>query len=286
MMNMGSHSHQYALDVVPLLNECIETLHIAIDQDLFGNKKAFDDLKNVLLSCEEILHSHLSLLLESEQKNLLMGSAIIPNGSRSIMDTFCALECVLQERIRQAPQLASRRLTSKNSLTHCQKTQYSSRSATDTMMFRLIVALQLCLLRLSDYVMTGDRKPKSPCTGVDDGCILLGICLICSSIATSMAFSKNESRGIRVGKATTNKSILSLGGLILCKLVHSRVKALWIRDKIRKSADEIEDWNRQWQTVQHRDEQRRDDCQEEPGIIDLQSRRLIEYAAQRSPSVS
>ena len=48
MMNMGYHSHQYALDTVPLLNECIEKLHIAIDQELFGYEEALDDLKIVL----------------------------------------------------------------------------------------------------------------------------------------------------------------------------------------------------------------------------------------------
>jgi hypothetical protein len=80
--------------------------------------------------------------------------------------------------------------------------------------------------------------------------------------------------------------MLGLGGLVFFKLMHSNVKALYIRDKIQKSTIEIDEWIRQWKAVKpSADEHHEDDCQDESLYIDDQSRRLIEYAAQRAPSV-
>lgn len=160
---MTASAHHYAFDAVPLLGDCIDKLQKTIDHDLRGRHDALYDMKEVLVSTEHLLHRYLAQVLEKEQKGT--AGAVSYNESSCIMGTMAALKRVLEARKRQEG-LQHRKVKSWNPqdpLPTQQKKQhtsfYTARSATDASLFRLIVALQLCLVRIDDahLVLAGRR---------------------------------------------------------------------------------------------------------------------------------
>jgi hypothetical protein len=289
--NMASHAHHYALDAVPLLDECIGNLQITIDQDLNGQHDSLYDLKAVLLSCERFLHQHLTNVLAQEQKCIDLSNTKMEalGDTASIMGTMRALKIVLKEKQRQEVGNGNRQK---------QQSPYSSRSATDTLLFRLIVALQLCLLRISDahLVTTGHLLASAELhrAGNEMLLVLTGVmCLVGTGILVSaISIRQRRERKNSFPKIGISRKRLGLGGLLLGKFIHSKLKNLWMRDKLKKSTTEIDEWIQQWKVVQltrPHDTRQGEEQSLQRGVIDEviddKSRRLIEYALQQAPKV-
>jgi hypothetical protein len=174
-----------------------------------------------------------------------------------------------------------------------QATFDQSRSATDSLLFRLIVALQLCLVRVDDarFVITGYRYQEdlveaswSPVKTGIAGTVKIGIAgTICMLGFGSiwMLRSKIDKPWLRMD------GILRFSGKIAAaafagKLIVREWGNVWMTAKIMKSIAAIEEWQQQWLFIQTTGDS--SSCY--LALPDAKSQRLIEYALSQSPKVS
>ena len=183
----SSSSHHYAFDAVSLLDDCIDKLQLTIDRDIHCQHIALYDMKQSLINTERILHHHLLHVLEVElrsddDESFVNTNNVILNEAQTqtLAMTVETLDRILQEKKRrkeeeeegaancdngsrtmhnnpQSPPVVNKRQDK-----YCHFPS-QSRSATDTLLFRLIVTLQLCLVRIDDahMIITGRRLAKT-----------------------------------------------------------------------------------------------------------------------------
>jgi hypothetical protein len=309
---MTAHTHHYALDAVPLLDECMQCLQRTIDQDLNGSHDELYGLKEALISCERYLHEHLTRVLEKEQKGLEFDDVLIEatRDVSSTMNAMTALKKVLEEKKRKTAEGNRQQipfLNPQDPVASRHSSTYSVRSATDTLLFRLIVALQLCLMRIGDahLVLTGHRRTLADRkTEKHQIMVLTGVCAMGTGlIALSNRQQTSKSRVMiipKIAMAQKNWLVIQyLGALLFGKFAHSKLKVFWMRDKLSKSTIDIDEWIHQWQVVQLTDPTSSKNAMQQTemkvpssqhklkaGAMDLKTQRLIEYALHRTPKVS
>lgn len=318
---MAVFAHHYLFDAASMLDDCIDKLQKTIDQDLKGHYYALYDMKEVLVSTEHLLHRYLVQILEIEKKDHgrknATATAHREAASTSIMGTMTELKETLKEKQRQKEELHRRKIhfrnpqdpvsVQKNSLYN------SGRSATDTLLFRLIVALQLCLVRIGDahVVLTGRRIGVSTQDGEQNLgrriLILTGCCLIGAGVSLrdhqqlggrklQQLSTGIENQKIALGTLAKIGTALAIGAW-----VKSKINTMWVTEKIIQSSNEVEEWVKQWQVVQstvspgEKVDQLRMPGQrtyikpttelQPSGLLDEKSRRLIEYAMKHGPKV-
>ena len=306
-------SAHYISDVVPLLDDCIDKLQKTIDQDLRGSHDALYEMKDVLMATERTLHIYLNCVLETEKKRSHPPPTSLPieeinhilnqndRGATATTSSFCSKTIVetLAEikrilELNQGETTESRRqkylnpqdptpgnkTTSSNNNSNSisssgrQRQTYTARSVSDSLLFRLIVALQLCLVRIDDahFVLTGRRIGAHPGTNAHDRVLdkrlflLTGCCCVLGAGYAIGSFASKGQGGLqrRMTSAATLRDssggidtlpllkLVAEGGIALSvgKWLHSTWKTLWMTDKIVRSTNEIEDWLTQWQMVQ------------------------------------
>ena len=161
-----------------------------------------------------------------------------------------------------------------------------SRSATDTLLFRLIVALQLCLVRIDDarFVITG-RRYHEDATLVETSWspVMIGVAgAVCMLGIGSVWMIRSRGNNPRLrmhgllcfsGKIT----VVAFAG----KLMVNEWGNVWMTAKIRKSTAAVKEWQQQWLFVQTT-------ADSPSGSLtpEARSQRLIEYALSQSPKVS
>ena len=327
---MAVSAHHYVFDVVPLLDKCMHKLQTAIDQDLQGRHDALYDMKHALVSIERLLHRYLSDVVGIEQRRVHSSSTssgisfLNANDNKNnnlgddvsclgILDITRNLKKVLEEKQRQQ-ELHNRQkyLNPQDPVPAKPNSLYNSgRSGTDTLLFRLIVALQLCLVRIDDafIVMTGRRidMPRES-KGRNRMFLLTGCCCIAIMGTGFVAFSNQQGNMQLIPTAANKKKdggdgseVFAFGrlakvgtSLIIGRWINSRLKAIWMANKITRSTNELEEWIKQWQLVQTTDSPKDliiDDAdhftsKRAEKLVDDKSRRLIEYAMKNNPKVS
>jgi hypothetical protein len=285
---MRASSHHYLFDAVPLLDDCIDKLHRTIDQDSRSRHDALYDMKEVLVHTEGLLHQYLDQMIRKESRGLTT-STTTPSPSHAnscdIQQTLFEFQRVLgekrnQETINQGkirflnPQEDPTILLPAAQQHHQPNTShtlYTNRSATDSLLFRLIVALQLCLLRIDDahFVITGRRmandadeqhkrrEERQVALSVGAGC--------CCLVGAGVVAISWSNRGGRVERGRWMKEFLIVSkdrdtwirtltsvaaAMVAGRVINTQWKKLWMRDKLFKSTCEIDEWTQQWETVQ------------------------------------
>jgi hypothetical protein len=321
---MTVSAHHYAFDAVPLLDDCIDKLQKTIDQDLRGRHDALYDMKEALVSTEQLLHRYLAHVLETERQSLVSSrnSSSSSNNNNNmdsdiscIMGTMAGLKAVLEEQ-RKQEEVQHRKVKFWNpqeDSSERRHSYYTARSATDTLLFRLIVALQLCLVRIDDahFVITGSRIGVT----ADEQrtrkrfrlAIAAGCCVAGAGVATvSLSRQREIDRPVWLRKDGQHSllGVVAKAGaaLIVGKWLNTKWRTLWMTDKVVRSTNEISEWIQQWQMVQstatpkgqmlEHQKERSNDATTSPTIgsssselLDDKSRRLIEYAMQHSSKV-
>lgn len=148
------------------------------------------------------------------------------------------------------------------------------RSVADSLLFRLVVALQLCQVRIDDahFVIAGRRSgqlslAKSKWT--------LVACVCCSAVAIGTWVS-----GKRINSKELRQNVPRVFlGVALYAFARRQFRHHWMADKVIKSVEELEEWRKQWTLVHEEDSQG-------SISIDAKSQRLIEYALKQSPKTS
>jgi hypothetical protein len=297
-MPLAVSAHHYAFDAVALLDDCIDRLQLTIEKDVRGKCDALYDLKEILVATERLLHQHFMDVLEKEKNSLRAGSSkstpstgkINLQETRSLSATVESLKSVLEEKKRQK-EVDTRRVHFRNpqespvSQQHC---YYPTRSAADTLLFRLIVDLQLCLVRIevAYSVITGRRILET--THDKHGVhvpLVLASCVAGAGMVM-VALSRNQRewrlppRNFEVLTATSAK----VGAALIAAFwARKSWKVWWMADKIVRSTAEIEEWHQQWRVIASTSPSSSED--ESPELLDAKSRRLVEYAMKETPRV-
>jgi hypothetical protein len=319
--NMIIAKHHYAFDAVKLLDGCIEKLQQTIDRDVHCQHIALYDMKRVLLCTERLLHDHLLHVLEAELVDL-PGYGIRNNEIQTLAGTVATLQSVNQakKRLKDVNTRLHHFRNPQESPQHKPQHQmmyFPPRSATDTLLFRLIVALQLCVVRIDDahLVLTGKRLGQSSNTPgimawtimVTTGCVAgTGVFVISLGKESRMRASRMLQpilsgliRPLRTGPMTSRTdsnnhslTVLKLGvAAIAARWVSNQWSTLWMTDKIVKSTTAIEEWQQQWQSVlaTHEGKVKEAAGSQSPKqpteLLDAKSRRLIEFAMKESTKV-
>lgn len=300
----------YIFQAVPLVDECRERLQRTIEKVTFGRNDALLQLKDSLVSTDQLLKAYLLTLLEHERNGDLsllslpswsQKEANNPIGPASIISPLhveddglrCSgvsssahlmeiLQRVIQERHQQTHfgpinVGTNRRHLQRHPLQPCprnpqdptprEKQPFGStrRSAVDTLLFHLIVALQLLLVRIDDahYVITGHaidegaglhHETKAHVRYVRIGFVCAGAGFATSLLAQKYgnervrtpllgATSRNDNRQLLVATAKVGASFLGLA------LLNRTMKGYWMTDKICRSNAELLEWNLQWELI-------------------------------------
>ena len=317
---MVASSHHYLFDVVPLLDDCIEKLQKTIDKGSRSRHDALYGMKEILVYTERLLHQYLVQMIEKESRTL--SRAVPPYGySSTIQQTLNDFKHVLEEkRLQEESNERKTRFLNPQDPLPVQPIRklYTHRSATDSLLFRLIVALQLCLLRIDDahFVLTGHRiQPDDQQKGQQRQQMALtigmGCCCLIGAGAAAISWSgrsRNEWNRWMIEFLPNDRDawrrtlVSGVAATVAGRIINTQWKMLWMRDKIFKSTCEIDEWTRQWETVQTsvspmsqteqwHQEQLRLDLERQisppghpcsPDLMDDKSRRLIEYAMKHS----
>lgn len=312
-------AHHYAVDAASLLETCLARLREAINLDAQNRYKALFDMEEALVNTERLLLGYVVQLidLERETEEKDDHEDTLPQTlSESIVRLETVLQAKKQKQLQAflmcragrskvrsctqtqkkekdfnvlfavdlAPPGHNNEVTSQSmqSAGDCSSgftTFDQTRSATDSLLFRLIVALQLCLLRIDDarFVITGRRFRQdtnlvrtfswSPIKfGLASSVCVLGMgsmWLFRSKLKVHLL----EPRGML--RLTGEVALAAFAG----KLVAREWGNLWMTSKILKSTAAIEEWQEQWLYVQ-------------TGGPESKSQRLIQYALSQSPKVS
>jgi hypothetical protein len=318
--NMIIAAHHYAFDAVKLLDGCIEKLQQTIDRDVNCQHIALYDMKRALLCTERLLHDHLLHVLEVEVVGL-PGYGIQNNEIQTLAGTVAALQSVnkAKKRLKDVNNRLHHFRNPQESPQHKpqQMMYFPPRSATDTLLFRLIVALQLCVVRIDDahLVLTGKRIGQSSNTPgimawtmmVTAGCVAgIGVVVISLGRESRMRATRMLQpvlsgliRPLRTGAVGSRKDFndhsltaLKLGvAAIAARWVSNQWSVLWMTDKIVKSTTAIEEWQQQWQSVLATHEGKVKEVvgsqspKQPTELLDAKSRRLIEFAMKESTKV-
>jgi hypothetical protein len=325
MTSYGSSSNHYLFDVVPLLDECLDKLQLTIDRDTANQHYALYDMKEILCFAERLLHTHLEEKIQTENQELtrpIPPPLLVEGNNCKIQQVMQTYQLVLQEKQRQNER-NQRNIqflnpqeplpSSSSFLEDSIGTLYSRRSATDSLLFRLIVALQLCLVRIDDahLVITGRRmrmeeeeeeerrrNQQHPLAwamvAAGSGCGMVGV-ILSRSNRLSIGTTRFKERLLLSNpqgwvKGLTVAAVMMVAG----RLIKTQWQKLWMTDTIYKSTCEIDEWTRQWQAVQTNASppptpprtdptQRLQDEETCAELMDDKSRRLIEYAVKHSP---
>ena len=306
VLNMSAH--HYLFDVVTLLDDCIDKLQLTIDEDVRGEHDALYEMKTIFVSTERLLHRYLLQVLQSETSNV--HADIVPlidaDATRNLSSTMQTLKSVLDEKQKRRA-IQNRNIRFRNPQEPQPSTFYPARSATDTLLFRLLVDLQLCLVRIDDahFVITGKRLGR----GHIVQSIRLPIALFGSALgfgATVILSRRNHLRFIllRDVQSLALASAKFGAALLAFHLAGKAWNKLWMTDKIVRSTEDIARWQKQWQLVlstsssgeNHESHSSRENSGEltpepkmlrrYPELLDKKSQRLIEFAMKESPKVS
>jgi hypothetical protein len=265
-------SHHYAIVAGKLVEQCLEQIQSVIDADerrshsRSGNTALYD-MKVALAEVETHLFYYFTCIIEKEVEQSRSPLIHEMYENRKHNDAYSDLrskveflQCVVQEAARAAAE----------HIGYPAHSYYPRRSATDSLLFRLNVALQLCLVRIGDAgrVISGGRGysvrdvtevAHLPAHGRSHTFLY-----VCAGLLGTTSLTMVYSRQQRIASDwrlfqrnllfyqpwwVRHSCQILLSGVFL-RWMHIKWSNLWMTTKLVKSTDEIEEWTRQWTLVQ------------------------------------
>lgn len=253
-------AYHYAFDAANLVEDCLEQVQEVIESDERSKRpiSSLYDMKEALAEAELQLYDYFQFVLQKEVENssshaiqeLYDGSHLADLSSSADL-----LQCVMRESLS---------ITQEVDATH---SYYPTRSATDSLLFRLNVALQLCLVRIDDarLVITGRRRKDtgSPKASSSSSSAIISIVdsyylPIATAVLGWAAFSLVCTRKNAVANTGTvnlchpflASSAKAGFAVVAFRWINRKLGNFWMSTKIVRSTEEIEQWNRTWNLVQ------------------------------------
>lgn len=321
MTTTSTSYHYYAFDAASLLETCIDHLQTVLELDTKGSHSVLYELKEALVTTERLLQDYFLQILNNNKTSKSTDdgtSSPTPNESGSLSNVPgdekqklpSLSECMTALRNQNEQQRLQEQHGNNSTSSSSSRQQHRlhhkprrhnptpfSRSVTDTLLFRLIVALQLCLVRIDDahFVIAGFRRNKD----TEDGSgsvtnsmrrrrrqkwlVNIGFCGSVLGVTTFL-LQRNRRDNIN-NNIDTREGFLTLAKVgtsaFLCYEMANQWKSVWMASKLVKTTTEIEEWQRQWLLVESYRE--KSSTSQPQSNDDDKSKRLIEYVQSHSP---
>lgn len=223
----------YAFQAVTLLDKSLTELQDLIDRDeeLNGSHPSLYDLKDALAASERFLYLHFHNLLEQEVDRLpSLKTKLLCKGKNpeSLAASADLLRLVVEEVRKASPKSTPN------------KAYFSDRNASDSLLFRLTVILQLALVRIGDarFVIVGPERTSYVGT-------ILGAGIVAGAgvLVTKALRSRSSTQSLE------KYSLYAAVGLFSSFFIRHRAKAMLVGGQLGKSVRELEEWNEQWTTM-------------------------------------
>lgn len=305
-------AHHYAIDAASLLETCISRLKETIALDKRNRHQSLVEMETVLLATERLLLAYICQQIDLEREAASNVMQLEENDSNhevppTLLEAIIIFQSVLNaKKRRQELQLRHARHNKNGhmSLSYNGKKQQTqsnlslkqrpvfdhTRSPIDSLLFRLIVTLQLCLVRIDDayFIITGHRNRDEEKSIAESSRMAVGLANTACALGVGCSvWHLGSSRGRNKSTTTMEpRGILTLFGKVALVALTGKVLVrewgtLWMTTKIRKSTADVQEWQQQWMLIQTTGTRR--------GSLnspDAKSQRLIEYAMSQSPKVS
>jgi hypothetical protein len=290
----------YAFDAADLLLQCQKELQDVIEADErrgYSSHYALYDMKEALLATDLFLYSYFRQSLEKHQtrsSSTTVQALYALGPPDSLSSSVSLLRSVLKEQ-QNTDLKHDRQNVHSTEQSHA---YYPIRSATDSLLFRLVVALQLCLVRIDDarFVVTGRRQKDASAVVVAAHTLRIPLGCIGAVGFASLLMSRHHGS---MHAGDYRPLVLASAKLGLAAVATTWLRKswrnMWMTSKIVQSTREIECWKEQWHLVQsaaNQDDtevtkraQSNADESLEAALDAAMSRRLVEYALHQTPEV-
>eukprot|EP00934_Nitzschia_sp_Nitz4_P003443 Nitzschia sp. Nitz4//scaffold35_size145790//108588//111035//NITZ4_003045-RA/size145790-augustus-gene-0.123-mRNA-1//1//CDS//3329549169//3433//frame0 len=281
-------SRHYIFDAAQLLLKNVDKLDLTIELDTQCRHRSLRGMQQALCDTEDLLKDYVCGILQQ-----------MSQGVPETVSHLVSLNTLIQ-RLRLAIEKNKRDSSEKGAHgspdpMHLTSSLYS-RNATDSLLFRLIVTLQLSLLRVEDALVVLRRKNTKSSQelslgstlrwGISGSFFVFGV--------TAWSSTSPRFRSMKWQQLSMIQWIPTIGYSVaaICIGVLSRNQwnHLWMTHKIDKSTSELEHWIRQWRAIQPMDSPRtpQEQVRQEHGIralevLDESSRRIMNYSIRHSP---
>jgi hypothetical protein len=290
----------YAFDAADLLLQCQKQLQDVIEADErrgYSSHYALYDLKEALLATDLFLYTFFRQSLEQHQtrsSSTTVQALYALGPPDSLSSSVSLLRSVLKEQRSTEPKYDRKKVQS----TDQSHAYYPVRSATDSLLFRLVVALQLCLVRIDDarFVVTGRRQKDASAVVVATHALHISLgCIGAAGFASLLMRRHHGSMHAGDYRPLVLASVKLGLAAVATTWLRKSWRNMWMTSKIVQSTREIEGWKEQWHLVQSAASQ--DDAQVtkqaqsnadeslEAALDAAMSRRLVEYALHHTPEV-
>jgi hypothetical protein len=271
-------AHHYAIDAASLLESCLTRLRETIILDKHKRHASLVDMEAALVSTERLLLAYICQQIDLERE---AASSVVhmeeedshhkvPPTLSECMEIFqSVLEAKKRKQQLRSRHAETRAASSRNNngvnVSFGVDTKISSqqngsgvvrpafeqsRSPVDSLLFRLIVTLQLCVVRIDNarFVISGRRyrenetfiaeASRKQLLGVASKVCLLGLGSVCF-----LRFKQLNGKS----QPIEERAILRLSGKIAIaiftgKLIVREWGNLWMTTKIMKSTDDVKEW--------------------------------------------
>ena len=323
--SMSLSYHYYAFDAANLLMECLAQIEEVIEA-AERERSRFDassssslyDLKEALMDTERLIFFYFRYIVHAE-----MESSSIPqiheayDHQHHCEDLPAALDMLRFVLLTKSSCTSEAPSSPRHSF-------YPRRNVTDSLLFRLHVALQLCQMRIDDsrLVLLGRRRSHCVCKPSSASVVpvqqaanvvidtilplatgLLGVTTLSLNYARQNAMAPSTMiRSIDQYQPIIWNAARSGAALVALRWLHTKWRNLWMASKLSRSTEEIEEWNRQWSLVQstppirpprrpssppRSESPTNNEKQNQEAALDAaRSQRLIEYALHETPKVN
>lgn len=282
----------YIYDATALLHQSLQDLDYVLKLDGSNHensgKSTLHNLRRALTVTEGVLYQYVDTLLREKALN---GNSMVFPSQRSLSCSVGLLRSMELEE-KQPSRDHKRR--------DGPQVYYPKRSATGSLLFRLVVALQLCVVRIDDarYVLGGSRKKETPAVHQDDDSSYLRwlrlSALTGAACAAVYIVKRLPNNGMNKGgrRADNDNTVFPLllstaqvgVAIVAARFLKRSWGNLWMTTKIVRTIEEIEEWNNQWDMVQSTPGNAR--APGDDNALDAaKSKRLIEYALRETPKV-
>jgi hypothetical protein len=328
-------SHTYAIDASNLVGQCLEQVNDLLLLHSHGKRKRNGDqvclqsLRNSLKDCYDCLYEFFADVVNDEKENSNEQSCYQTDvsNSESYFDDHSLLlkmadqfknTLVRQQRYQQNqnPYSSSHIVSSQHPYGRSRDRMNNSTTTIDSMLFRLTVILQLCLVRIDDarLAVTG-RRLKDTTTHNDMQLLgerknfnwILGFSLATTTyfpirwntthllsgprMVTSGSPSNHSQNEIIVTAVTTIAQLGTTAALLYG--LNWNWSTLWMKSKMNSSDKEVRSWVQQWKIILNRNDmdiivpkQRVTTSTLQPQRDDaIKKQKIIDYALDNSAKV-
>lgn len=240
--------YQYVIDAASLLDNCIECNQEVIratEVSRIYNASAARRLQTSLSTTEAHLMSFLANILEYERRinatNTDIQELCVSCSPKSLSGFVTLLRSVVvikRKALAKSPR-------SKNGY-------HPERNTTDSLLFRLTVALQLCQVRINDaYSAVGGRRAALGQSSHHHRALHWSLAATGSLGLAFWGWRYHGEELIRYSYKPLIKMMAKTGlAAAAASVLHMSWSNLWTSTKIAESATALNEWNEQWKIVQ------------------------------------